>query len=63
MTARACARVYWGGIPVLTVPDNTKTGVTTAHRYDPDLNPTYYNFGELSASLRQGGGRIYFCEK
>ena len=28
----------------LTVPDNTKTGVTKAHRYDPDLNPTYYNF-------------------
>jgi len=20
-------------------------------------------YGELSASLRQGGGRIYFCEK
>ena len=26
------------------MPDNTKTGVTKAHRYDPDLNPTYYNF-------------------
>ena len=24
--------------------DWTKTGVTKAHRYDPDLNPTYYNF-------------------
>src|SRR5437870_2616385 len=35
---------YWGGIPALAVPDNTKTGVTKAHRYDPDLNPTYYNF-------------------
>ena len=23
------------------VPDNTKTGVTKACRYDPDLNPTY----------------------
>jgi transposase len=32
------------GIPALVVPDNTKTGVTRAHRYDPDLNPTYYNF-------------------
>lgn len=32
------------GIPALVVPDNTKTGVTKAHRYDPDLNPTYYNF-------------------
>ena len=27
-------------------PDNTKTGVTKAHRYDPDLNPTYYNFAQ-----------------
>jgi transposase len=35
---------HFGGIPALTVPDNTKTGVTKAHRYDPDLNPTYYNF-------------------
>jgi transposase len=35
---------YFGGIPALAVPDNTKTGVTKAHRYDPDLNPTYYNF-------------------
>jgi transposase len=35
---------YFHGIPALTVPDNCKTGVTKAHRYDPDLNPTYYNF-------------------
>lgn len=35
---------YCGGIPALVVPDNTKTAVTRAHRYDPDLNPTYYNF-------------------
>ena len=35
---------HFGGIPLLVIPDNTKTGVTKAHRYDPDLNPTYYNF-------------------
>ncbi len=35
---------HFRGIPSLVVPDNTKTGVTRAHRYDPDLNPTYYNF-------------------
>lgn len=28
-------------VPKLVVPDNTKTGVTKACRYDPDLNPTY----------------------
>src|SRR5258707_6060396 len=33
-----------GGIQALSVPENTKTGVTKAPRYDPDLNPTYYNF-------------------
>jgi transposase len=35
---------HCGGIPALVVPDNTRTGVTRTHRYDPDLNPTYYNF-------------------
>lgn len=37
---------YFGGVPALAVPDNTKTGVTKAHRYDPDLNPTYYGFAQ-----------------
>jgi transposase len=38
------AFAFWGGVPALTVPDNTKTGVTKACRYDPDVNPTYQNF-------------------
>jgi transposase len=32
---------FYHGVPALIVPDNTKTGVTRACRYDPDLNPTY----------------------
>ncbi len=32
---------FFQGVPKLVVPDNTKTGVTKACRYDPDLNPTY----------------------
>ncbi|MFW2134629.1 IS21 family transposase, partial [Ectothiorhodospira haloalkaliphila] len=32
---------FFGGVPELVVPDNLKSGVTKAHRYDPDLNPTY----------------------
>jgi transposase len=32
---------YLGGVPELLVPDNLKSGVTAAHRYEPDLNPTY----------------------
>jgi transposase len=32
---------YMKGCPRVVVPDNTKTGVNRACRYDPDLNPTY----------------------
>jgi transposase len=32
---------HFGALPMLVVPDNTKTGVTRACRYEPDLNPTY----------------------
>jgi len=32
---------FFGGAPRLVVPDNAKTGVSRACRYDPDLNPTY----------------------
>src|SRR5579864_9089790 len=32
---------YFAGLPRLVVPDNAKTGVTKACRYEPDLNPTY----------------------
>ena len=44
LRAHVHAFEHFHGIPALAVPDNTKTGVTKAHRYDPDLNPTYYNF-------------------
>jgi transposase len=37
---------YFGGVPVLLVPDNTKTGVTSACYYEPDLNPTYQEFAQ-----------------
>ena len=32
---------FFGGCPQLVVPDNTRTGVSRACRYEPDLNPTY----------------------
>ena len=44
LLAHMHALEYWGGVPVLVVPDNTKTGVTKPCRYDPDVNPTYQNF-------------------
>jgi transposase len=44
LRAHVHAFEHFGGIPAVVVPDNAKTAVTKAHRYDPDLNPTYYNF-------------------
>ena len=32
---------YFEGVTQVVVPDNEKTGVTRACRYEPDLNPTY----------------------
>ncbi len=31
----------FGAVPALVVPDNLKSGVNRACRYEPDLNPTY----------------------
>jgi transposase len=36
---RACH--FFGGVTEIWVPDNLKSGVTKACRYDPDINPTY----------------------
>ncbi len=35
---------FIGGVPEIIVPDNLKSGVTKAHLYDPDINPTYQEF-------------------
>lgn len=32
---------FLGGVPELVVPDNLKSGVSKAHRYEPDINPAY----------------------
>ena len=32
---------YFGGVPAVVVPDNLRAGVAKAHRYEPDINPTY----------------------
>ena len=37
---------FFGGVTELLVPDNLKSGVTTAHRYEPDLNPTYQDMAQ-----------------
>jgi transposase len=35
---------YFGGVPKYVVVDNLKSGVSKAHRYDPDINPAYCDF-------------------
>ena len=37
---------FFGGVTTITVPDNEKTGVTHACRYEPDLNRTYQEVAE-----------------
>lgn len=36
----------FGGVPELLVPDNLKSAVTRADRYEPDLNPDYEKLAE-----------------
>lgn len=35
---------FFGGATELTVPDNLRSGVSKAHRYDPEINPTYHEW-------------------
>lgn len=37
---------FFGGVPAACVPDNLKSGVSRAHRYDPELNPAYAQWAE-----------------
>ena len=37
---------FYGGVPQLVVPDNLKSAVTKACRYDPDLNPAYQQMAQ-----------------
>ena len=32
---------FFGGCPAMIIPDNLRSGVSKACRYDPDLNPSY----------------------
>jgi transposase len=41
ITSHVRAFNFIGGVPALVVPDNLKSAVTKACRYDPQLNPSY----------------------
>jgi transposase len=44
--AHVRALAYFGGVTRAIVPDNLKSGVHRACRYEPDLNPSYQDFAE-----------------
>ncbi len=50
---------FLGGTPEVIVPDNLRPAVSKAHRYEPDLNPTYqdlanhYSVAVLPARVRK----------
>ncbi|HHT0594978.1 TPA: IS21 family transposase [Legionella anisa] len=37
---------YFGGVSEIVVPDNLRSGVSKAHRYDPDINANYQHLSE-----------------
>lgn len=37
---------FFGGAPTMVIPDNLRSGVSKACRYDPDLNPSYQQWAE-----------------
>lgn len=49
---------FFGGVPSQLAPDNLKSAVNKAHKYDPDINPAYqclahhYNLAVVPARVR-----------
>ena len=44
--AHVCAFDFFEGVPQLVIPDNPRTGVDRACRYEPDLNRTYHEMAQ-----------------
>jgi len=50
---------FFGGVPQIVVPDNTKTGIKHPSLYEPELNPTYqdmathYGVAVIPARIRK----------
>jgi len=40
------AMAFYGGVPAVIIPDNLKSGVTDACRYEPGINRSYQDFAE-----------------
>jgi len=37
---------FFGGVPKIVVPDNLKSAVSKACKYEPDINPTYHQMAQ-----------------
>lgn len=44
------AFAFFGGVPEVVVPDNLRSAVNRACRYDPDVNPSYQDLAEHYAT-------------
>ena len=67
LDARVQALEFIGEIPAAIVPDNLKSGVKRAHRYEPEINPSYQDFAEqysiaiLPARVRKRRNKACAC--
>lgn len=59
LRAHVNAFTYYGGVPLIVVPDNCKTAVSKPSYYDPAINPAYwelakhYNVAVIPARIRK----------
>lgn len=59
LLAHSHAFTYYGGVPLIVVPDNCKTAVSKPTYYDPVINPAYwelakhYNVAVIPARVRE----------
>jgi len=57
--ALSCALVHFGGVPQVLVPDNLKSAIVKANRYDPEVNraledfANHYDFAVVPARVRK----------
>ena len=49
---------YYGGVPSLLVPDNLKSAITKADRYDPVSNPVFEEFSNINWKTGAASGKI-----
>jgi transposase len=44
--AHSRALAFLGGVPQIVVPDNLRSAVSRAHRYEPEINPAYQQWAD-----------------